>query len=623
MPACRTTLAPTVGHEPMTTEASSPRTVIRSDLGACAALVLLCLVFFLPGLTALPPTDRDEARFAQATRQMVQTGDYLDIRFQDEPRHRKPSGIYWLQALSLRLTGMEDGHEIWPYRLPSLLAAIAAVLMTFATGRLLFSRKVAFLGAALLGSSLLLVVETHLATTDAVLLASVVAMQWCVAWLYISGGTRGEIDWLAVLGFWTVLGGSALVKGPIGPVIALLTVVALQLLDPGSRVLRRLKPWIGLPVAGAIVLPWAWAVSAATHDTFLTRAIGTDLLPKLISGQEGHGAWPGFFLVLLPLTFWPGSILLGAALVGAWRERRQPAVLYCLAWLLPAWVLFELTPTKLPHYVLPLYPALALLASHATLGRFARANLTIHHQTAEVSTCIDSSVDSSRSTGSRSIDSRPTDSPVVAPGPSISPLRLSSSLEVLTVLLFAAITLAYGAGTVLLPEWLHADVHPLSWVTAGAAIVVAMAGLLAHRSTKALAAVLGGAAVMLGLWAGWILPGTDALWPSRSARELVLRHADPDRPRPVAVTGFEEPSLVFLLGKNTVFGSPQDVVMRLASGESALALVADSEVERFYEIADEHGLKVRLRDRTHGYIVSKGRWVMLSLYGPGAREPGD
>jgi 4-amino-4-deoxy-L-arabinose transferase-like glycosyltransferase len=555
----------------------------RGDLGAVVALVLLCLAFLLPGLTSLPPTDRDESRFAQATRQMVQSGDYLDIRFQDEPRHRKPGGIYWLQALALRLTGMESEDEIWPYRLPSLLAAIAAVLMTYATGRLLFSRMVAFLGAALLGSSLLLVVEAHLATSDAVMLATVVGMQWCLARLYTSGAGRNRGDWIMVSSFWLVLGGSVLVKGPVGPVIVLLSIIALQFLDPGSRVFRRLKPWAGLPVAVAVVLPWAWAVSAATGGGFLARAVGTDLLPKLISGQEGHGAWPGTYLALLPLTFWPGSVLLGTALAAAWRDRRRPAVLFCAAWILPAWILFELIPTKLPHYVLPLYPALALLAARGLLGRWG-----------------------------------PTERDLAGSGPTGSSAGLNPLLEVPAIILFGAVTLVYGATAVLLPRALEGTIHPVAWVIAAAAIVVAAAGLPAHRSTRALATVLAGAAIMIGLWAGWILPETGALWPSRSARDLVLTHADPDQPRPVVVTGFEEPSLVFLLGTDTVFGSPQDAVLRLATGESGLALVADPEVERFLKSADVNELELHLHGLTHGLNVSKGNWVILSLYGVGA-----
>src|SRR5713101_3707030 len=104
-----------------------------------ALLVGLCLFLYLPGIAAIPPLDRDEARFAQATRQMLETGDFLRIRFQDEARNKKPAGIYWLQAISVSTFSSPAATAIWPYRLPSLLGGIAAVLLTFA------------LGAALLG----------------------------------------------------------------------------------------------------------------------------------------------------------------------------------------------------------------------------------------------------------------------------------------------------------------------------------------------------------------------------------------------------------------------------------------------------------------------------------------
>ncbi|MEA2624087.1 MAG: hypothetical protein QOD06_132, partial [Candidatus Binatota bacterium] len=90
-------------------------------------LTLLCLVLYLPGLAALPPTDRDESRFAQASRQMIASGDWVAPRFQDEPRAKKPIGIYWLQALAVLATGQSDRPVIWPYRLPSVLGAVAAV----------------------------------------------------------------------------------------------------------------------------------------------------------------------------------------------------------------------------------------------------------------------------------------------------------------------------------------------------------------------------------------------------------------------------------------------------------------------------------------------------------------
>src|SRR5438105_14791480 len=112
------------------------RTSIPKDLGALLGfatashvramllLVFVSLVSFLPGFFNIPPVDRDEARFAQATRQMIESGDYIDIRFQDEVRYKKPVGIYWLQAAAVKAgeaVGIPDAHAtIWLYRLSSL-----------------------------------------------------------------------------------------------------------------------------------------------------------------------------------------------------------------------------------------------------------------------------------------------------------------------------------------------------------------------------------------------------------------------------------------------------------------------------------------------------------------------
>ena len=114
---------------------------IRSPV-AYALILLLGLALYLPGLRTIPAVDRDESRFAQATRQMLQSGDYVDIRLQDEARLKKPIGIYWLQAAATKLAGGEDiRNPIWTYRLPSLLGALGAILVTLAIGRRWLDRK--------------------------------------------------------------------------------------------------------------------------------------------------------------------------------------------------------------------------------------------------------------------------------------------------------------------------------------------------------------------------------------------------------------------------------------------------------------------------------------------------
>src|SRR5215211_3735515 len=109
--------------------------VTGSHIRAVAFLISCGLVLFLPGFFNIPPIDRDEARFAQATKQMIESGDYVDIRFQDEVRYKKPAGIYWVQAVVVKTaSALGFAHAlttIWLYRIPSLLGAIGAVLVTY------------------------------------------------------------------------------------------------------------------------------------------------------------------------------------------------------------------------------------------------------------------------------------------------------------------------------------------------------------------------------------------------------------------------------------------------------------------------------------------------------------
>ena len=143
---------------------------LTRGLNSYIALTVLCAGLFLPGLAAIPPTDRDEARFMQASKQMIETGDWVQIKFQDEPRNKKPAGIYWLQAASVSAFGPEL-TATWPYRLPSALAAWIAVLLVCRAGRKLFNPTAGLYAGAVLTTTFITVVEAHIAKTDAALLA--------------------------------------------------------------------------------------------------------------------------------------------------------------------------------------------------------------------------------------------------------------------------------------------------------------------------------------------------------------------------------------------------------------------------------------------------------------------
>src|SRR6202171_5498895 len=141
--------------------------VSGSHARAVAFLTLCGLLLFLPGFFNIPPIDRDEARFAQATKQMIETGDYVDIRFQDEVRYKKPVGIYWMQAAVVKTAsafGLPEAlTTIWLYRIPSLIGATGAVLLTYWCALAFLTRRGAMLAALMMAGSILLGVEARLA----------------------------------------------------------------------------------------------------------------------------------------------------------------------------------------------------------------------------------------------------------------------------------------------------------------------------------------------------------------------------------------------------------------------------------------------------------------------------
>ncbi len=519
-------------------------------------LTLLALGLYLPTLGSLPPMDRDESRFAQATAQMLESGDFVRIRFQDTARNKKPAGIHWLQAASVAALSTPEARDIRAYRVPSALGAWAAVLLTFGIGARLFDRRVALLGAAALATSLMLFVEAHLAKTDAVLLACVLAAQLALARLYIgsreAAGAAPGAGW-AVL-FWVAQGLAFLVKGPIAPMVGGLTIAALLVVERRAGWLRGLRVGWGLPLMLLIVLPWFILAGQA----FVADAVGKDLLPKLLAGQESHGAPPGYYLLLVTVFLFPASLFVWPALATVWRGWRDPGVRFALAWLLPAWVLFELVPTKLPHYVLPLYPALALLVARAVLaGDFSRW--------------------------------------ITRGG----------------VVLWSVVPLTLGGAALVAPFIYGEGFDP--WGLAVLAVALATLVLAAGPAWRgdtldALRNALLGGAVLASLVVGVSLPRLAAF----DAAPAIAAHL-PDGHRPLAAAGYHEPSLVFLAGTDTRLVDGATAAAHLTSGAGP-ALVNDRERAAFAAALDAPRTP-DFEKRIFNY--SRGRWETLALFATG------
>ncbi|WP_293866588.1 glycosyltransferase family 39 protein [uncultured Alsobacter sp.] len=541
----------------------------RSHLRAAALLFVLALALFLPGLKGLPPMDRDEPRFAQATRQMLETRDFVDIRFQTEARHKKPVGIYWMQAAvvdAAERAGIEGARGlIWLYRLPSLLGAILVVLLTYAVGVGLSTRRAAFMAAILMAAVILLGVEARLAKTDAVLSATVVACMGGLARVWMTReDPRARLPWPWFLGFWVAMGVSVLVKGPIAPAIVGLTAATLCVADRSAAWLRRLRPLWGLLIVLVMVAPWMVAITIKTGGTFFEEAVGQDMLGKVAAGQESHGAPPGTYLAAFLGTAWPLAPWVLLAIPFGWRQRWSDPVLFCLAWAIPMWIVFEAVPTKLPHYVLPLYPALAILAALAAEARaLAVAGMV--------------------------------------------PRLVMGLLPALVVALGVAAT----AGAVRLD-----GVVP--WAGLALFALASVAAVLAWRSyfrsffgTSAIQAVAASVLVAFGAyWATVPLLRAVAISPRLAEAARAAECA----PTGLATVGYREPSLVFLTRTDLEMTDGPGAAGYLRQGACRVAFVEKRQEEAFLKAAGEAGLQPKLLSRVTGLNLNGGRALDIGVY---------
>jgi len=535
-----------------------------------AALALMALVLFLPGRARLPAIDRDESRYMQATSQMLETHDFIDVRFQDHPRYLQPAGIYWLEAASVAAFSDPAAREPWAYRIPSLLGAVAAVLLTAWIGGTLFGTSAGVVAALLLATSLLMGVEARMAKIDATLLATILVAQASLLRIYLDGiaGVATRRRWAAL--HWAALGVGLMLKGPLVLLVSWGTILGLVLSERRVAWLQKLHARWGIPLMLAIVLPWCVAIGVASGGDFFAQSVGDNFLGKVAQGQQAHGFPPGYYLGVFAVSFWPGSLFAVLALPFVWAQRRMPTVRFLLAWIIPTWLLFELVATKLPHYVLPTYPAIACLTAAAVLApgawRFGRTWRRIG--------------------------------------------RIYGAVWLLIGLALAV------AGPVLL--WvLEREVDPLPILASlvGAGLIAAAARVAwQHRPRPAMALAGASALVLFASTYALVLPGLKTIWLSpRIAAAVAAVQPCPDSV--LASSSYSEPSLVFQLGKDTKLIGAAAAADYLASHRACgLALIGAREAPAFQARMQTLGLMPRALAEVDGLDYSTGRRLNLVVY---------
>lgn len=589
-----------------------------SSLQGGIALLALCLCAFLPGLTTIPPVDRDEARFAQASRQMVESGTvegWVVPKVQDRARLNKPPLIYWLQAGCVKVAeavGVEGAADrIWLYRVPSLIAGIIAVLATWRLGLRMFEARAAWLSAALLAVCPVMVWEVRQARADMVLLAATTVAMGALFSIWHadheSKVARLKLKQSRVL-FWGAMVTAVLVKGPIAPMIAALTLGALALMKRKRGVMGRL----GLVPGGLAVLVsigvWVGLVANEVGWSVYLKTIFDETIGRSMSPKEGHSGPPGYHLVLMSALFWPGSLLTGLALVRTWQHGMGPtesrgsgeprlvvsgpgrvvgsikrrfkhgaqgrqAELYLLAWTIPAWLFFEFAvATKLPHYTMPLYPALALMSGRAVFTATFGAMATVTTLMSRVGYVVWS---------------------VLGMVISLAPVAIWWKVNNETGIVEFAIAL--------LPAVCMLIAVTIAWKSIFRGI---RHGANRGQFISAQFASVAGAMVLAAVLCGMVLPNTPRLWVSKFVAEQV-KQIDPEGKRPLAAVVYHEDSLIFNTRGRVQRINSGDVGQWLKENPTGILILPKEMAER------QPGL--RLRGEVSGFNYSNGRTVYLSL----------
>ena len=345
--------------------------------GHYAVLLAVWAVLCLPNLGAPSLWDIDEGNNSEAAREMWRSGNWIVPTCNYQLRTDKPALLYWLQAAGYSWIGPGE----FTARLPSALAALAAILATYELGRRLFNAGTGLLAGLLLGGAVLFCAAAHFANPDSLLNAcSLFALLFF--WCDYAAGRDGWSPWSAA-----AAGLAVLAKGPVG---LLLPAAAAFLFLAWRGELRRLwsrRLWNGLLVFLAVAAPWYGWVAADTKGQWTAGFFLHHNLGRFTGAMENHSG---------PFYYYLGVLLVGCApwcvffSLTAWYAVRQawpgknpspafapgdrPAVEFLICWIAVYFVFFSLSTTKLPNYILPLYPAVALLTARF-LDRWRRGEV--------------------------------------------------------------------------------------------------------------------------------------------------------------------------------------------------------------------------------------------------------
>jgi 4-amino-4-deoxy-L-arabinose transferase-like glycosyltransferase len=325
----------------------------KSNLGAILLLLFIAGALFV-NLGNLPLFDEDEGAYAEVTREMLETGNFLTPRLEGKPFFHKPPMIYWTQALSVRLFGLNE----FAFRLPSAIASLVWAVLLFYFVRRYVGRQTAWFAAFFLVTSIQTGVITKAAIADALLNLFICLTMFAIYAHFKTGKRRYMLA--AFLG----MGLGFITKGPIALAIPVVVSFIFYLLN------KRFTEWLktafnplGWFLFLIIALPWYLALYAEYGAHFVREMFLVHNLGRFQGAMEGHSGPIFYYIPVVILGLMPFTIILLSAFAKIKRQWQNELGRYLIIWFAFVFILFSLAGTKLHHYVVYGYvPLLIFMA---------------------------------------------------------------------------------------------------------------------------------------------------------------------------------------------------------------------------------------------------------------------
>ncbi|MBD3265909.1 hypothetical protein GF373_04510 [bacterium] len=335
-------------------------------------LILVGFVILLPGTATMPLVDRDEPRFAQATQEMMERGEWIIPYFNENYRFDKPVLSYWMMRIFYNLFGVNE----FSARFHSILCTIGVAIIINVWGRRMFTKEAGFWAAFMWLTSVQVWIHGRLCLADMPMILAVAASNWALYALVVKPAEY-RLRWFA--GLYVSLGLGFLAKGPIAVVTPLLSLLLYRFVF-----YRKPLPWKnlglqwGIPLFLLIVGIWGIPALIKTQGQFWEEGMNRHVIQRGVEAFNGRVPIPFVYYIFTAfLSLFPWIAYAGDGFVSL-RRNWNPQLAYLTAWFLSPYIIFTFYATQLPHYVMPGFPAFFLLLAHGLHASDKPSRLGIH-----------------------------------------------------------------------------------------------------------------------------------------------------------------------------------------------------------------------------------------------------